>query len=60
MLAEMRRLTLFHRLLVNRCGATAIEYAIVAGLIAVAIVLAVTGIGIRLNVIFTTVQGGFR
>ncbi len=43
----------------NERGATAIEYAIIAGTISIAIVLAVTGIGTTLNTIFTSVKDGF-
>jgi pilus assembly protein Flp/PilA len=37
-------------------GATAIEYALVAGLIAVVIVTGVTAIGTKLSTIFTTLN----
>ena len=36
-------------------GATAIEYGLIAGLIAVAIIAAVTGLGTRLDAIFTDI-----
>ena len=39
-------------------GATAIEYALVAGLIAIVIVAGVTAIGTKLSGFFTTVSGG--
>jgi len=38
-------------------GATAIEYALIAGLIAVVIVTGVTAIGTKLSGFFTTVSG---
>lgn len=36
-------------------GATAIEYALIAGLISIAIVTAVTAIGTQLSTIFTAI-----
>jgi pilus assembly protein Flp/PilA len=44
----------------NRSGATAIEYALIAGGISIVIVVAVTGIGSKLNTTFTQVQSGFQ
>jgi pilus assembly protein Flp/PilA len=41
-------------------GATAIEYAIIAGSIALAIVAAVKSIGTPLSDTFTTVAGGVK
>jgi len=40
-------------------GATAIEYALIAGIISIAIVGAATLIGTRLSDIFTAVNDGF-
>jgi pilus assembly protein Flp/PilA len=40
-------------------GVTAIEYALIASLIAIVIVLAVTGVGQRLVAIFTDVSDAF-
>jgi pilus assembly protein Flp/PilA len=40
-------------------AATAIEYAIIAGCISIAIVVAATGIGTTLNNMFTSVKNGF-
>jgi len=40
-------------------GATAIEYALIAGLISVMIVASATSIGTRLQEIFTAVNDGF-
>lgn len=37
-------------------GATAIEYGLIAGLIAVAIVVTVTAIGTDLNAVFTNIS----
>jgi pilus assembly protein Flp/PilA len=44
----------------DESGATAIEYAMIAGGIAVAIVLAVQGIGTTLNTTFTSVSTALR
>ena len=49
-------LSLFY---VNDRGATAIEYALIAGFIAVAIVAAVSSIGTTLNETFANVAAGF-
>lgn len=43
----------------DRGGATAIEYAMIASLISVAIVGAVTLIGTKLNGFFTALAAGF-
>jgi pilus assembly protein Flp/PilA len=40
-------------------GATAIEYALIAGLISISIITAATSIGTRLSDIFTAVNDGF-
>lgn len=48
------------RLLRSTAGATSIEYAFIATLIAVAIVTALTSTGSRLKVVFTSVSSGFR
>jgi pilus assembly protein Flp/PilA len=42
----------------NECAATAIEYALIAGSIALAIVIAVQQIGTSLSGIFATVTSG--
>lgn len=44
----------------NERGATAIEYALIAGGISIVIVAAATGIGSSLNNTFNSVQDGFR
>jgi pilus assembly protein Flp/PilA len=38
-------------------GVTAIEYGLLAGLISIVIIVAVTSIGQNLNLIFTTIAG---
>ncbi len=40
-------------------GATAIEYALIAGLLSIVIVASVTSIGTALQTIFTSVNNGF-
>jgi pilus assembly protein Flp/PilA len=45
-----------NRLRRNTSGVTAIEYGLIAGLIAVVIIVAVTGIGTQLDAKFTAVQ----
>jgi pilus assembly protein Flp/PilA len=42
------------------CGATAIEYAMIAGLISIVIVGGVTAIGTRLSSNFSDVLAGFQ
>jgi len=46
----------FRNLLRNRNGATAIEYGLIAALIAVVIITAVTATGTNLSTIFTTIS----
>jgi pilus assembly protein Flp/PilA len=48
--------TLFHRFR-DESGATAIEYALIAGLIAIAIVGAVTALGTTLSTKFNNISG---
>ena len=48
------------RFLRNDAGATAIEYAIIAGLLSIAIAAVVTSIGTSVNAMFTSVQAGFK
>ena len=47
--------SLFARFLKDQSGATAIEYGLIAGLIAVVIITSVTTLGTRINSKFTTV-----
>lgn len=44
----------------NEDGATAIEYGLIAALIAVVIIVAVTGVGNSLNNTFTSVNSSLR
>jgi len=46
----------FVAFLKNECGATAIEYALIAAGISIVIVAAVNGIGTQLNATFTSVS----
>ena len=48
-----------HRFVRDESGATAIEYALIAGCISIAIVAASTSIGTTLNNTFTSVKNGF-
>jgi pilus assembly protein Flp/PilA len=47
---------LLKRFIQNESGATAIEYGLIAGLIAVVIITAVTSIGTGLNAKFTSIS----
>lgn len=47
------------RFLADESGATAIEYALIAGGISIVIITAVQGIGTTLNDTFTSVKNGF-
>lgn len=47
----------FHR---DEEGVTAIEYGLIAALIAVVIITAVTNVGSNLNVIFTRIAGALQ
>jgi pilus assembly protein Flp/PilA len=51
----MHNLTLLAKLLKNEDGATAIEYGLIAALIAVAAVAAMTTVGTNLTTLFTTI-----
>jgi pilus assembly protein Flp/PilA len=46
---------LFVRLLKDQSGVTAMEYGLIAGLVAVVIIGAVTTVGTELNAVFTTI-----
>lgn len=48
---------LFSRFLKDESGATAIEYGLIAGLIAVAIITGATSLGGSLNNMFTNLSG---
>jgi pilus assembly protein Flp/PilA len=48
------------RLMRDESGATAIEYAIIAGTLSIAIVAAVQSVGSTLNTTFTSVSTAFK
>jgi pilus assembly protein Flp/PilA len=50
-------MSLFKRFARQESGATAIEYGLIAALIAVVIITAVTSVGTHLTTTFTTVAG---
>jgi pilus assembly protein Flp/PilA len=50
---------MIHRFLSDERGTTAIEYAVIAGLIAMAVIVTVGLIGEDLNETFTNVAAGF-
>jgi len=51
------RPSVFSRFLRNQAGATAIEYGLIAALIAVVVIGAVQAVGTKLSTTFTTVSG---
>lgn len=44
----------------NESGATAIEYGLIAAGVSVAIITVVTGLGSKLNTVFTSVQTALK
>ena len=50
-------MTMFRKLFNDESGATAIEYGLIAALIAVAIITAATTVGTNLGSTFTTIGG---
>ncbi len=48
--------TLFHRFINDQAGVTAIEYGLIAALIAVVIIVAVTAVGNNLTDIFVAID----
>ena len=53
-------MTSLRRFLRNDDGATAIEYALIASLIAVAIITAVTTVGTKVSTVFTEVGNSLK
>ena len=49
-----------HKFLKDRSGVTAIEYGLIAGLIAVVIIAVLTTMGADLNNLFNDVSGGLQ
>ena len=52
--------TVFARFIKDESGATAIEYGLIASLIAVAAIAAMTTIGSKLNTTFTNVRSNLK
>ena len=52
--------SLIYRFLTDECGATAIEYGLIAALIAVVIITAVTAVGTQLSTTFNTISTQVR
>lgn len=52
--------TVFIALLKSESGATAIEYGLIAALIAVVIITGVTAVGTSLSTTFTTISGSLK
>jgi pilus assembly protein Flp/PilA len=50
----------FQKFLRSRAGATAIEYGLIAALIAVAIISGVTAVGTKMSTAFNTVQTNLK
>ncbi|MBV9993408.1 MAG: Flp family type IVb pilin [Alphaproteobacteria bacterium] len=53
-------MTLFSRFVRDESGATAIEYGLIAALIAVVVIGAVTAVGTKLSTTFNTVSGSVK
>ena len=51
---------LLKRFVADEAGATAIEYGLIAALIAVVIIVGVTAVGTNLSATFTTVAGNLK
>lgn len=49
---------LFNRFKSDESGATAIEYGLIAALIAVAVIAAITAVGDQLSTTFSTIDSG--
>lgn len=53
-------MTLFRRFLADRSGATAIEYGLIASLVAVAIITGAGALGTNLNQTFQNLAGNMK
>jgi pilus assembly protein Flp/PilA len=53
-------LTIFRRLMKNERGATAIEYTLIASLIAVAAIAAMTSVGTKVNGVLSNVASNMK
>ena len=49
--------TVLSKLMRDESGATAIEYGLIAALISVVIIVAITAVGTQLSTVFSTIQG---
>ncbi|OJU10364.1 MAG: hypothetical protein BGN85_00470 [Alphaproteobacteria bacterium 64-11] len=56
----IQMLTLLKKFAANEDGATAIEYGLIAALIAVVVISAVTLVGTNLSTTFTTISGNLK
>jgi pilus assembly protein Flp/PilA len=56
----MGSMMIFRKFFKDESGATAIEYGLIAALIAVVIITAVTAVGTSLSSTFNTVSGSLR
>ena len=57
---EQRMLTSLKNFVANESGATAIEYALIASLIAVVIITAVQVVGTKVSTVFSEVGGALK
>jgi len=53
-------LSIFRRLMKNEKGATAIEYTLIASLIAVAAIVAMTSVGTKVSTVFSNVASALN
>jgi pilus assembly protein Flp/PilA len=53
-------MVLFRRFLADRSGATAIEYGLIASLVAVAIITGASALGTNLNLTFTNLANNMK
>jgi len=51
---------IFAKFLADECGATAIEYGLIAAGISIAIIVAVNGLGTNLNAKFTSINSSLK
>ena len=54
-LLEINMLSIFRKLMKNECGATAIEYVLIASLISVAAIAAMTSVGGKVSNVLSNV-----
>jgi pilus assembly protein Flp/PilA len=53
-------IAMFKKFVSNQNGATAIEYGLIAALIAVVIITGITAVGTQLSTTFTNISGNLR